>query len=733
MQWQKQELSDRVVSKVEKALTPVVGMENFFTDVKISTGEYEKPEFNKTDEEVALETQQAKDEEKAKKEEEEKIKAEAEEDEKKLDEKETKVKKEEEEAKKLEGTKGKITFKSVDPTEMPKDYIVFSKLGMEAPLIDDFNDFRPDGKIVLTMPNKNSEVDAKNTERKLEREFERQRRLDKEKSEEKIEVENKRAEALEKKLNALKSKPKPSAVEQVWKYNESIDIFKNIKALSIVVSINEDLSEDTRKTVNSVLTKINFNVDGIKPKLEIKYIKFGVLKEQVEEGFLSMLSRYSTAIGFVLGTLILGAVAWVLFQQYEKLKRDEAAAAAPAPAAAPQNNDKDDDDDKEEPFGAGGPGMATDGDGSLQYDGIERFRTFLSSNKESSLLLIKKWISMGGQKEKASLRAIVQQLDNKELAEVFSDLNEVERSSWKDFLEGSLSNEELLMANNFISNQIVEEIIVPDKISDPEIIDILMRIEPENAALFIKKNRELGHILLNVLNNNLISQVFESFDDSELEMAVAGSLQLKDLAISEVQLAAMKKALSKFKQTKEKLPFVKKLLALIPLASPGRETILFHSLAKVGDRKVLYSIAEEYYPAELVMKLPDAFIKGAMQNYALEKRIEILSVLDEENKAWLMAIIAPDGSKAFDMINLEFENCAEDINFKRKIEDEGDQIHKEFIDYIRSEIEKDESFTGDVLRNIEEYVDDLVGTGTNTSQLEGLNDMDESDDIGDAA
>lgn len=137
-------------------------------------------------------------------------------------------------------------------------------------------------------------------------------------------------------------------------------------------------------------------------------------------------------------------------------------------------------------------------------------------------------------------------------------------------------------------------------------------------------------------------------------------------------------------------------------------------------------MAEEFYPAELVMKLPEGFIKTIMQNYALEKKVELLSVLDEENKAWLMSIIAPDGAKAFDMINLEFENCAEDINFKRKIEEESDQIHKEFIDYIRKQISKDESFTGDIVRNIDEYVDDLIGTTTNTNVLKAVSDIEDA-------
>ena len=66
----------------------------------------------------------------------------------------------------------KVKFTDPDPAENPEDYIVFSKFGLEAPLIDDFNDFRPDGKILLHM-------DSDQKEKSLEREKKLKDEIDK--------------------------------------------------------------------------------------------------------------------------------------------------------------------------------------------------------------------------------------------------------------------------------------------------------------------------------------------------------------------------------------------------------------------------------------------------------------------------------------------------------------------------------------------------------------------------
>lgn len=666
MQWQKQELSDRISSKIERALAPVIGLDNFYTDVEITTLEIEKPKFNKTDEELALDKENKANE--------------ADE----LDEEDETTAEEEE--KDDPSKSGKLTYESVDPSVMPKDYIVFSKLGIEAPLVDDFNDFQPDGKIVLSMSN-----NAKSNEKK---------------SKAQLKAASKKAEALRKKLDALKNKPKPSVVEQIWKYNESIDIFKNIDALKITVSVNEEIDEDVKKTVNSILTKLNFNIGEVKPKLEIKFIEFGVLKKPEQEGFFKSLSRFSTAFGLIMGALLLCGVAWVLFKKFEDLKQNETSAMAAAMGGGPGQEEKE--DDKEDEDGAAGA-MSMDSDGNPIYNGIERFKTFLETNGDTAVLLIKRWISLGGKKPNAALKAVVQQLENKELSTIFSKIDEEDREEWKEKLNSPLTNEEVEVANKYISNQIVEEIIVPDKISDPEVADILMKIEPAKAAEFIKEKPVLGQFLLNILNTNFISKVFEFFSDDELSSIVSGSLGLKNIKITDEQLAEMKSALEKFKQTKDKLPFVKKILELIPIATPSREKILFHSLGSVGDEKVVRSIAESYFPAELVTHLPESFIKSSMQSYPLSKRVELLSVLDEEDKNWMMNAIAPPGSKAADMLELEFEKNSKDISFQRRIQEEGQVMHKEYIDFLRKQIQRDKSVAGEVTEILDNFVSEVTG------------------------
>lgn len=674
LEWQKQELSAGIISKIERVLGPVIGAENFYSDVSITTLEIEKPQFNKTDEELALDAE-------------------------KLAEEATSEEEKKEEIKEIESpaATGKITFNSADPNDMPKDYIIFSKLGIEAPLIDDFNDFQPDGKIILSMPQGNDDRSKK------------------------IEAAGEKVKELRKKLHALKNRPKPSIVEQVWKYNESIDIFRNIDSLKITVSVNEDIDSDVKKTVNAILTKLNFNIGDIKPKLEIKFIEFGVLKEAQPEGFFKTLSRFSTALGLVLGTLLLCGLGWVLFKKYEELKQNETQAMTAAAGAGAQEEKDDEESGSEDSVSS----VSTDSDGNPVYNGIERFKTFLETNEATAVLLIKKWISLNEKKQIAALKALVQQLKNAQLALIFQGLDEDDRESWKENLNSPLTSEELEIANKYISNQIVEEIIVPNKISDPEVADILMKIEPSRAAEFIKEKPILGKFLLNILSTKFISRVFESFNDSELKSIVSGSLSLKDIKITDIQLSEMKSALEKFKQVKDRLPFVKKLIDLIPMATPGREKILFHSLSETGDAQIVRSVADEFFPSELLTKLPPGFVKTSMQSYPLSKRVELLSVLPEEEKSWLMEAIAPSGSKAADMIELELEKNSSDISFQKRIQEEGPQMHKEYITYLRKQIKIDKSVTADISIILDEFVHNILGT---TSEINNVSSITSADD-----
>ncbi len=84
-----------------------------------------------------------------------------------------------------------------------------------------------------------------------------------------------------------------------------------------------------------------------------------------------------------------------------------------------------------------------------------------------------------------------------------------------------------------------------------------------------------------------------------------------------------------------------------------------------------------------------------------------------------MDAIAPVGSKAADMLELEFEKNEKDISFQRRVKEEGELMHKEYIDCLRKQIERDKSVAGEVSIVLDSFVDNIMGVSAeeNVTQL----------------
>src|SRR5690606_22882990 len=152
------------------------------------------------------------------------------------------------------------------------------------------------------------------------------------------------------------------------------------------------------------------------------------------------------------------------------------------------------------------------------------------------------------------LRSMVQQLDNTQLSRIFTLIDEEEREMWKSYLKGPVGEDVLRKANGFISNQIIEEIIVPSLITDPKVTDLLLRIKPDEAARFTVENPSLGKIVMNVMNTKFIAKMLNFVTAQEADEIISASANF-DKAQVESQLGALKEKIAKYISAKAKSPF----------------------------------------------------------------------------------------------------------------------------------------------------------------------------------
>ena len=179
LDWQKVNLEKLIRQKIEQTLSSIVKYSEYIVDVEIITTPARKPKFTPSEDNSSSEA----------------------------------VKKE------RSGIEG-VRINDVLPEELPEDYVVFSKLGLEAPLIEDFNNF----------DKKQGESDG-----------------------------------------AAEKGELPS-FEQLWKFNKSLDIFNNLEQVRIQVKLSENLHESTRAVISQVLNGINFNLNEVKPEIRVDYI-----------------------------------------------------------------------------------------------------------------------------------------------------------------------------------------------------------------------------------------------------------------------------------------------------------------------------------------------------------------------------------------------------------------------------------------------------------------------------
>lgn len=659
LNWQAQKLEDSLRRKVSSVLNSVLELNQYAVDIDLKTKDAQDPEWNKTNNPFKMKGQPSISDSKGN----------------------SNLQDELENEDGPKASKALVKFTEPAPLESPEDYIIFNKFGLEAPLIDDFNDFRPDGKIVLNMDDGDSNLDR---ERKAEEvRYRRQ-----------IKDENER------------NKSRVSDAERIWKYNNAIDVFKNLESVKIKVRLSKGLTDSVKQVVEKYLKNTNFNLGTIKPIFTFEYVMLGSdiaapSAGELFEKYFGYFSKFATLFGIIFGVLLMGIVGNKLISRFFELKSSDQGAQSKLINESEENEDSDDSQQSMVSSGS------DDSTGAVGLNGVERFKSYSKTSQKDAVLLIKKWLGEDDKNGKQALRAIVQQMDNGDLGSIFTYLNENEKADWRKLLERPLNTTELISANEFISNQIVQSIIIPSYIDDPETYDLLLKLRPEQLVEIIKEDPVTSSFLMNALSLNFVNQVLSKCDAETRNSLIEKSVQVKQKEIFEGQ-AQIKSVLSRYVEEREQSPFIEKITQLIPISSPEFEDSLFKNLGLHSGRESLLEMGRKFFPASEINSLPPEFLKTILMNYPLVAKSQMLLVISEELKESFMEMFAPVGSKANDMLTLEFDNITKnELEFK-KLLDRGNQVWKEFVDFTRLSIKRDKHIKNEVDIILSAWADNLV-------------------------
>lgn len=547
----------------------------------------------------------------------------------------------------------RVKFNDIDPKQARGDYIVLSKLGLEAPLYQEQEKKEGKGK--------------------------------------------EEAEAWQKFIS---------------EYMDNYDLFKLLESVTVSVKLDNYLGDDTKTTVEELINGLNLQYGSAKAKIDISYIDMKEMKKELDKRKLNRqrelfewIGRIGQPVGMIIAVLLLGIFAYFIFKKYAELqeKQLEMMNQQMAQQKIEQNQEKKKEDD--EAIGAdvlaGHAGTVED----AREDGMERFKAMILNNPIESSLMIKRWIKEPTRMNQNVLNLLVKELSGDQLAKVFESVTLEERKTWKRYIGKALKPHDIVNAKRYIGNQVVQEMIIPNTITDTEAVELLIRINPEESALFCKEDPKLAAILMSVMNAKFLSKMMDNLSQDTIQALLKESFTLNNERINGM-LSEFKSKLSKHVRIDTASPFMEKLIELIPLSSPQRERTLYESLAQSSSPEKVLDIARNFFPSELLFKMPDLMLKSFVQTFPREKRPEMVLILEGKDKQKFMDVIAPN-QKSRDMLNLDLEKFESNKASLNKVMENKESLLKEFTDHCRKQIRANPSHLKDLEPIIAEWIASL--------------------------
>jgi hypothetical protein len=477
------------------------------------------------------------------------------------------------------------------------------------------------------------------------------------------------------------------------------------------IEIAKNVVNNLKFPLGEIKPKINFTTI----KLEEKKIPIPLVdpkkkpEEKPEEklslkDILDFISRFGNALGLICATIILGVSAWLLMKKYFQLKKDLEDSA--------KEEQKAEEVVPEVTVEEVVPELVPQFMLSSQ-ENFERLRNFMKSQPKDSTLMIKEWINSSNENNQLALRAVAQQLTDEELITLFSGLNDQERELWSANLDNFLDEENIAKANLHISEEVVRTMIDPGKIKDIELIDLVIGLPLDLACRYVVEKTESGKVLMNLITPAQITKILNRLPEKDANVVLANSLDFDFVGVQD-NFMGFKKDLKDYIALQKQRPFNSKIMQMVGDFNPLKETLLYSFLAKSGMQEEMLKTAKANIPFDCIARLPREIIKDLMQSYPMVKKVQFLSVCDETMKQDFLKAFAEEGSTARQMLNLEFDSLNADKASVSRLQLQKDMVVKEFVVFTRQyvsahkEIEQDIEFAvSDWIQTFESRKPDL--------------------------
>jgi hypothetical protein len=538
--------------------------------------------------------------------------------------------------------------------------------------------------------------------------------------------------------------------------NDRYNLFNYLESIRINITFDKELSESTRESIQAILNGLSFYTKDTIPQFNVQYIslkdknaiideksrlieeenkklkdelrKKAVVKEQIieerkpaqalqEDRFKNL----DIMIGMIVGALVLGLTALYINSKGSKVEEklestNTNTSEEHVEEEIVAENEESVQEEKHEDIGEDMIDL-TLGDAITAKinQGLERFRTVMQHHKGESILLIKEWIKAGAGPESDALKALVQVLSDQELADIFKLLTNDERGSWKLILDGEMTKEEVAKSFVFIGNEIIKMMMVPSLIDDYEICDLLLSLSAEDAAKYCLKYPDLGIVFTNVLSGKVISEMFKQLPvHVTVDIIEKSAIFKKDEVLK--QMPFLKNLLQKVKESKERPPFLKRIIEILPTATADIERKLYSTLLVHLTVEETSQIALSVLPNEVMARLPDETFREVMSLMSQENQIIYLACLSNMERNTQLERFAARGSKNREMLEIELSSLVDnELSMRRLTGERKNAVMQNFLKVARDYLSKNAMAKKEVTPVVRDWLEDIKGEINSTS------------------
>jgi len=526
--------------------------------------------------------------------------------------------------------------------------------------------------------------------------------------------------------------------------NDRYNLFNYLNTIDINLTFDKGLNDKTKESIQKIVHGLSFNTKDVLPQINIQYIDLKAAREasypikttdsskslaenkkKEEEKFFDRFKNLDVMVGLIIAALLLAMAAIYVARKGSKVEEEGKLENENQEEVQAENQDTNEDtvqNENMEEILAEGEDMGidltkTDPQTTRIREGLERFRKILTQHYHDMALMLKEWIKAPQADEKMALKGLVQMLSDEELSETFKCLTIDERTTWKMCLDGELSKDELAKAYTFISNQVMQTMMVPSLIDDFEICDLLLAMRPEDVARYSEENPDLGMIFANVLSSKTIGEMLRLVPVDLATHIIVSSSQFRKEDILKM-MPKLKEKLLEFKKRRERPPFIKRIFDILPTAKPELEKKLYGTLLDHLSMSEVLNFASHIFPSDLVVDLPDSIFKEAIGKMPAELQVHYFVSLSDDQRDLSLNRFAPKGSKARDMVELEMNSILKNENLTFRIQNEKkESLELEFLKYVREYLNTNPDAKKEVATMVEAWLKEVANTDSSSQHL----------------